>query len=170
MVLFILTPGESHAAHSWLLACHTFRSLQLLLVFPNQANDKQLQVAKTLRSRAASPSRSKSASITALFHKNQHSAGEVSKYPVKKVMESTLMIPNTKAYYKCWYVFKDISKSKNIKEFCKRKIDLLNKCLVFFFNSGSNHVLYVMRIVYLTCCLWSRGKENSISEEKPHNL
>lgn len=89
MVLFILTPGESHAAHSWLLACHTFRSLQLLLVFPNQANDKQLQVAKTLRSRAALPSRSKIALITALFHKSQHSTRAVSKYPVKNHVKHT---------------------------------------------------------------------------------
>lgn len=143
MVLFILTPGQSHAAHSWLWACHTFQSLQLLLVFPNQANDKQLQVAKTLRSRVALPSRSKIVSITALFHKK--TSIQQGQFPniLLKVMQSTLMIPNTKMSYKCWYVFKDISKSKNIKEFCERKIDLLNKCLVFVFsfNSGSNHVL-----------------------------
>lgn len=59
MVTFMLTPGKSQAAHSWLPACHTFLSLQLLLVFSNQANDKQLQVAETLRNRAALPSRSK---------------------------------------------------------------------------------------------------------------
>lgn len=46
MVIFILTPGKSQDTHSWLLACHTFLSLQLLLVF-SKSPDKQLQVAKT---------------------------------------------------------------------------------------------------------------------------